>query len=63
MRIQGVPSRRLSLLAAGLGFLASLVWLAPAIILNRPSLWAAGGAPFLLLGVVFYLRAKRIAAK
>lgn len=60
MRITWVPSSRLSFVAAGLGFIASAVWLVPAIILGMPSLWAIGGAPFMMLGVVFYLRGRRI---
>lgn len=60
MRIKCVPSRRLSFVAAGAGFVASAVWLVPAVALGMPSLWAIGGAPFMMLGVVFYLRGRRI---
>lgn len=60
MRVKCVPSRRLSFVAAGSGFIASAVWLVPAIHLSMPSLWFMGGAPFMMLGVVFYLRGRRI---
>ncbi len=60
MRIQCVPSRRLSFLAAVMGLGAALVWIAPAVVLRNPALWLAGGVPFLGLAVVFYLRGRRI---
>jgi hypothetical protein len=62
MWIRCVPSRRLSFLAAEFGVLASIAWLVLTIVLNQPSLWAAGGAPVLLRGVLFHLRTKRISA-
>lgn len=60
MPIECVPSRLLSFVAAGLGFIASAVWLVPAAVLGMPSLWAVAGAPFMMLGIVFYLRGRRI---